>query len=143
MSTFRASSRRNGRTACERIAAQVQRAAEEMGFETAIEESRLSASRYVVVYLDDDGDELVKIRVSDHANRNGEADYEVGCDDLAIEQMVGDHWTWPILSLSERTGTPVPARIRRLAEKAGVVEAAAARAEVEEKILQMRRMEEA
>lgn len=114
-------------SACDRVANQIDLALQEMGLETRVSKSRISASRYVDVFIDDDADEHVTVRVSDHMNQGSLNHFEVACDQRALREFVGDHWTWPIIALADRFGIEPPARVRRMADRVGSVAAAEAR----------------
>jgi hypothetical protein len=113
---FKESCRRSANAACARVAERIARHARAMGFAVREDESRISASRYVYVELDEDGDEVIKIRVSDHAAGN-DADFEVGCDETAA-RAIGGHWTRPLMKIAERTGRAAPAAVKRAADEA-------------------------
>ncbi len=106
MPAFRKSSFRLASSACEAAAEKIQRAAEKMGLEVWRDGSRVSASEYVMVQIDED--EVVKIRVSDHEDRYGGADYHVWCDERASILTGEGAWYDAVAWLCEKTGKPLP-----------------------------------
>lgn len=74
MAQFRASSLSYKTGECRRIAAQINDAATAMGLISSVDASRVSASHYVYIVENEDG-EAVKIRVSDHDDRHGGSDW--------------------------------------------------------------------
>lgn len=91
--------------------------AKRMGFDVDQSASCLSASQYVVLWIDGD---RYKIRFSDHAAKptyelaNGAADFEIGNHEMAHE------WNWAevLKRLAERHKLVIPAPVARVAAAA-------------------------
>lgn len=78
---------------CRRLAEHIAAAARQMGLTADLDPSRISASHYVMV-CSDEGDDLVKIRCSDHDDRHGGSDWHAWAGECpsATIQQVADHF---------------------------------------------------
>lgn len=121
---FKKTDRRMAIGTCDRVAEQIARAARAMGFSAQTLDSRISASTYVEVTTDSfrsdwNGDEdfYFKIRVSDHADRHGGADFRVYCDARAAAVTGEGDWKDAVAWLAGKTGRVIPGRIAALIEK--------------------------
>lgn len=128
---FGSTNYRSAIAACDRIAGQITRAAEAMGLEARRDKSAVSASEYVLVRLADEDETVVKVRVSDHGDRHGGADYRVYCDARAGGVTGDGSWLDCVAWIAERAGKPLPASVRAARTKAAAVAAEMARANAE------------
>lgn len=88
---------------CRGNAEQIEAAAQAMGLLTRTEDSRLSASCYVyVTRAPDDGQDWLKIRCSDHADKHGGSDWQHWADTTDLAETIA--------RLAAHFECPVPAK---------------------------------
>jgi hypothetical protein len=102
---------------CRRLAEHIRDAAVAMGLESSINKSRLSASHYVYVAANEESDDRLKIRCSDHDDKHASSDWYCWAGECPskIIARIADHF-----------GVAVPAGYR--AEDYGARSAAAKKA---------------
>ena len=90
VTTFTKAAYSNKTGLCRRLAAHIAAAAAAMDLVASLDPSRQSASHYVYVSADSEGEDQIKIRCSDHPDRHGGSDWHAwsdACPSLTIARL--------------------------------------------------------